>query len=192
MDLKLPLGRLKGCLARVVFFGVAPLLFLPGSTNAFPVFCMDIIKAPDRVITGCRTETDDSSARGEAPGPVLREANEDPSPVDEILTPKSVNKYLFHIGRHGLAKDDQSQGDQATPDGRGAKSDRLSIDGKATDAGKLMDTVTYDDRWYYMALDKDGTYLFVGDVFDAEDPITGTGGDDYLPDGVGIGKKWSF
>ncbi|GEM_PF-3220161 len=192
MDRKAPLGRFRRCLARVMGFGIALLLLLPGSSNAFPVFCMDIIKAPDRVITGCRTEAEDSPARVDAPDSVPREADEDLSPVDALLTPKPVNKQLFQVGRHGLASDAQNQGDKATPDGGGVKSDRISAEDKAIAAGKLMDTVTYDERWYYMSIDKDGTYLFVGDVFDAEDPITDSGGDDYLPDGVGIGKKWTF
>lgn len=192
MDRKSSLGMVLRCLAVVLVVGVTQLLLLQGRAHAFPVFCMDIVKAPAQVLTGCRTEAEPSPGKGAPPRPVGG-SDRNAGSVEALLIPKPTNKHLFQVGRRGLANTIQNHGETATSSGGATKSGRISADGEAnTAAGTLMDTVTYDDRWYYMTIDKDGTYLFVGDVFDAEDPITDTGGDSYLPDGVGIGKKWTF
>jgi hypothetical protein len=43
-----------------------------------------------------------------------------------------------------------------------------------------------------MRIDQDGTYLFFGDVPGMDDMMTNGDEDDFMPDGVGIGKRWRF
>ena len=58
--------------------------------------------------------------------------------------------------------------------------------------------ITKDENWYYMNVDRDGTYLFFGDPeqLDQSDRwdrwATSETPDEGLPKGIGIGKRWHF
>ena len=46
--------------------------------------------------------------------------------------------------------------------------------------------------WIELEIDKDGTYLFFGDVDDAEPALLGPPEEHILPGGIGLSKKWHF
>jgi len=181
-------------IVRLKIWGVLAFLLLSlaaPEANAFPVFCSDITILPDRILTGCPVESN-PPVGVDVPGTEMAEEDDRNPSVDAILAPKFQNRQLFQVGRNALASPSPDDSDQAA---RAKGSEDQSGSGDKSPAGSndtVFGEVTSDERWYYMAIDQDGTYLFLGDAIDMDDPANTMDEDSFLPDGIGIGKKWWF
>ena len=94
--------------------------------------------------------------------------------LEALLGDTPKNERLFHVGR--------------LPRLAGAKDQ--------TPAAAAAEDLIQDERaasdWIELEIDKDGTYLFFGDVDDAEPALLGPPEEHILPGGIGLSKKWHF
>jgi hypothetical protein len=97
-----------------------------------------------------------------------------PLDLDGLLDDAPKNDRLFHVGRlprPAVAKD--------LPPGAAA------VEGLNQDERLSSD-------WIELEIDKDGTYLFFGDVDDAGPTLLGPPEEHMMPGGIGLSKKWRF
>ena len=181
----------KNHLRKVLFLIVFLLTMVSQDANAFPDFCSDIDSVPDRVLTGCQFNAVPSAPQDGSPLAVIV-VGDVSSPIDAMLSMTPKNRQLFQIGREAISADQDEKKENAYSPGVTQKP--TVSDGKV--AIKPSDTASEillrDEHWYYMNIDKEGTYLFFGDVRDTDEPMTNVEDEDFLPDGIGIGKRWQF
>jgi hypothetical protein len=163
------------------------------SAKAVPLVCSDVVRYADRLLTGCTLDADPPLTEI---GPRLSQEalNRAFQEVDVILSQTRPNT-LVQVGPDGLT-DEPSEGkatDGIRHDGRALNRPPIQHDKNQEDS--YQSTITKDEDWYYMNVDQDGTYLFLGDP----DPLdrldewaTFQAPDDGLPKGIGIGKRWRF
>jgi hypothetical protein len=186
------MGRLK------VVFSVIPILLTVGlpSAKAVPLFCSDVVHYAERLLTGCGPDSNPSLTGMGAYLP--REASTGASHEIDALLSRARPNPLVQVGPNVLA--DEPLAAKATDEIRHDREALKGISGLADENAEksFQSTITKDENWYYMNVDRDGTYLFFGDPerFDQLDqlgewPASETP-DDGLPKGVGIGKRWRF
>jgi hypothetical protein len=182
----------KNHLKKVFFLIVLLVTTVFQDANAFPDYCSDIASAPpDRVLTGCRFNTVLSASQDASPL-AITVVGDVSSPIDAMLSMTPKNPRLFQVGREAIPDDqDEKKGSTSSP---GVTKKPTASDGEA--AIKPSDTASepllQDDHWLYMNIDNEGTYLFFGDMRDADEPLTNLDEEGLLPDGIGIGKRWWF
>ena len=179
-----------------VMAAIMPILLAVGapSAKAVPLVCSDVVRYADRLLTGCVLDKDSPLTEL---GPILpREAQRRAShEVDVILPPQTRPNTLVQVGPKGLtdAPSDGKATDAGWRDKRALKGISSPTDKNPQDSHQK--TITKDEDWYYMNVDRDGTYLFLGDPdqLDRLDKWTTLETpDDGLPKGIGIGKRWRF
>ena len=179
-----------------VMAAIIPLLLAVGapSAKAVPLVCSDVVRYADRLLTGCAPDADSPLT---AIGPSLpREASSEVSQeVDALLSQTRPNTPLVQVGPKGLTDE--------PPDGKATDErwhNKRALRGISAPADKAPEdsyqsTITRDEGWYYMNVDRDGTYLFLGDpeqMDRLDNWTTLETPDDGLPTGIGIGKRWRF
>lgn len=175
-----------------VLLWLVPLVVMASlEANAFPVFCSDIASAPDRVLTGCQFNTahlmpQDASYHK---GTVVGGASDS---IDEMVSMTPKNLQLFHVGRDALSDHQDQQKESGSSPGATGKQMASAVGVDINPADAASEVLRRDEDWYYMNIDQDGTYLFFGDMPEAGDANTNLYEDDFLPDGIGIGKRWQF
>ena len=119
------------------------------------------------------------------------QADEVDKVVEAIVNPQPIDDRLFLIGPRPAPKEAGKSGEpddelRAT-DGEG-QSDR----GASAAAGAQSGETVLEDNWVQMDLDKDGTYLFLGEGAEEDEALNDRDMLDLDDIGVGIGKKWHF
>jgi hypothetical protein len=162
-----------------------------GGANAFPIFCSDIKPYNESMLTGCDLKAGPlnmpyGSPRVIAPVEGASEA------IEALVATATKNRALFHVGRVALSAGKGGKRDNGKPADVGdkQKAPEVAVDLHSSDAASGF--LDQDEGWYYMRIDQDGTYLFFGDVPGMDDMMTNGDEDDFMPDGVGIGKRWRF
>ena len=161
--------------------------------HAAPIFCSDLTFTPDHVLTGCQTDTRPIWLPATSPNEDV-ERYGDLDAIDAILSSKPQKPQLFQIGRHALAED-REDNIENTPPGGTTQVGQAAADGEQVSLFNLnTESLSQDERWYYMNIDQDGTYLFFGDgeMPEADEPGANPADDELVPEGIGIGKKWYF
>lgn len=183
---------LKNHLINVFFLIVLLVTMVFQDAQAFPDNCRDIAAAPpDCVLTECQSNTAPSASKDVFP-PEITAVGDEASPIDAMLSMTPKNPRLFQVGRAVISEDQDEKKENTSPPGATEKP--TASDGEAavkpsdTDSGALL----RDDNWLYMNIDKEGTYLFFGDMRDADEPLTNLDEEGLLPEGLGIGKRWWF
>jgi hypothetical protein len=190
---KFSLRALSQHLTRVLAFSAWVLLVPAGyEAGAFPVFCNDMTWISNRVLTGCQPQENDLFPSEEHAVPATGDKGKSSDGIDAILTPRPLNRQIFQVGRHGLPKASSEAAEETAGHTETGESKGAAGGSGGTTVSSAVGGLTYDERWYYMALDKDGTYLFIGDAVDGPDPANVADENQLLPDGIGIGKKWRF
>jgi len=174
------------------FLLIVPLIAMASlDANAFPIFCSDIAFAPDRVLTGCQFDGVSSNPPSASSRPVM--VGEGASyPIDEMLSRTPKNRQLFHFGPDVIVNDQDGKEENDLSAGVTEKQMAVAVDADLNASGAAFESLHRDQNWYYMNIDQDGTHLFFGDIPEVGEPTTNMDDDDYLPDGIGIGKKWHF
>jgi len=175
----------------VLFLMLGLLLAARWDANAFPVFCSDIKPYKESMLTGCDLNAGllnlpYGSRRMIALADGTSEA------IEALLATARENRALFHVGRLALSPDNggnRDNGQSANVDEK-QKESKVAVDLHSSDAASGF--LDQDEGWYYMNIDQEGTYLFFGDLPDTDDMMTNGDEDDFMPDGVGIGKRWRF
>lgn len=159
--------------------------------NAFPVFCSDIASAPDRVLTGCQFNAAPSTPQDASSNKIAVVGGVSDS-IDDMVSMTPKNRQLFHVGRDALSDDlDQQKKGGSSPGATEKQTASAAVvDTNPSDAASEF--LRRDEDWYYMNIDQDGTYLFFGDMLEEDESTTGMDEDEFLPDGIGIGKRWRF
>lgn len=155
--------------------------------RATPLFCTDASRFPLYVLTGCDT------ASNRPPVAVgAQRVNAFASRVVDDLLLRPPRHPLVQVGRHGLL--DAPPGENGTgpvvPAANGIEG--TSEETHTNFPDPMASAVTAEDRWYYMNMDQDGTHIFFGDPDSLDEPMPLEASDDFLPKGIGIGKKWQF
>lgn len=163
--------------------------------HSAPLFCSDLTSTstPDHVLTGCQTDTRPMWLSATSPDDDA-ERYRDLDAIDAILFSKPQKPQLFQIGRHALAEDREDNIENAPPGGT-TQVGHATVDGEQVSLFNLnTESLSQDERWYYMNIDQDGTYLFFGDgeMPEADEPGGNPADEELVPDGIGIGKKWYF
>ena len=181
----------KNGLKIVLFLIVSLLAMAPLNANAFPVFCSDMASATDRELTDCQSNVAPSTRQDASPH-AITEMDGTPSSIDEMLSMTPKNRQLFHVGREALAedRDEKKEGDSSA--GATEKQTAAAAEVNINSSAATSEFLFSDKHWYYMNIDQDGTYLFFGDMLEADELTTGMDEDDFIPHGIGIGKKWRF
>jgi hypothetical protein len=167
-----------------------------GHAEAAPLVCPDFYAPPEGYLTGCRFEGDAASP---IPPSILQgqpwtAASPD---VDAMLSEASRAHWLVQVGSSGLAPEKQ-EADQGESDAPATESDqKLAAQAKGTPYKDFFSTIKKDERWYYMNIDQDGTYILLGDPAERDEWLTTEDDndlltDELLPKGFGIGKRWQF
>jgi hypothetical protein len=164
---------------------------VPLDANAFPVFCSDITSAPYRELTGCQFDAFPSNMQSAFIRPIA-EAGRTSDEIDEMLSRTPKNPQLFHIGPGVIDDNQNGKAEESSPAGEAEKQLAVGLDVAPEASESTSKSLHRDDNWYYMNIDQDGTHLFFGDVPEVGEPTSGGNDDDFLPDGIGIGKKWHF
>lgn len=180
--------RLKNVLLLIVLLPVA---MVPFDANAFPVFCSDITAAPYRELTGCQFDVFPSLAHGASSHSIIVAGKESFS-IDVMLSRTPKNPQLFHIGPGVIDDDQNGKAEESSSAGEAEKHLAVGLDADPDATDATSESLHRDDNWYYMNIDQDGTHLFFGDMPEVGQPSTSREEDDFLPDGIGIGKKWHF
>ncbi len=111
--------------------------------------------------------------------------------VEAIVNRQPIDDRLFLIGPRPAPKEAGKSGDPAeelrSTDGEG----QLDPDANAVAGAESGETVL-EDNWVQMDLDKDGTYLFLGEGAEEDETLNDSDMLDLDDIGVGIGKKWHF
>jgi len=181
----------KNYLKKVLYLILPLVAMAPLDANAFPVVCSDMTSAPDRVLTGCQFNVLPSTLQ-ETPPLAVTVAGGESYPIAAMLTMTPKNRQLFHVGRGALADDqDEKKRNGASA---GATEKQMTTAGAAdrNPSDASSEVLLRDEHWYYMNIDQEGTYLFFGDMLESDESTTGMDADNFLPDGIGIGKKWRF
>jgi hypothetical protein len=172
----------KKHLKKVFFLIVLLVTMVSPDANAFPDFCSDITSAPDRVLTGCQFNATPLALQ-DVPLLEVTAVGDASPPIDAMLSMAPKNRELFRIGRETISDDQDEKKENAYSPG---------VTEKQTVSDTASEILLRDEHWFYMNIDKEGTYLFFGDVGDMDEPMTNMDKDDLLPDGIGIGKRWQF
>ncbi len=174
---------------------IIPILLAVGapSAKAVPLVCSDVVRYADRILTGCALDADFplTETGHHFPREASREASRE---VDALLAQTRPNP-LVQVGPKGLT---DASSDKKVADAH--QRDKRALKGISPPTGKNpedshQNTIIRDEDWYYMNVDRDGTYLFLGDPdqLDRLDKWTILETpDDGLPKGIGIGKRWRF
>jgi len=175
----------------VLFLVVGFFMATSWNANAFPVFCSDIKLYKESMLTGCDLNAEllnlpYGSRRLIALADGASEA------IEALLATAPKNRALFHVGRVALSPDNGGKRDNGQPANvdEKQKESKVAVDLHSSDAASGF--LDQDEGWYYMNIDQDGTYLFFGDLPDTDDMMTSEDEDNFMPDGVGIGKRWRF
>ena len=119
------------------------------------------------------------------------QANEVDKMVEAIVNRQPIDDRLFLIGPRPAPKEAGKPGDPAeelrSTDGEG----QPDLDA-ATAAGAESGETVLENNWVQMDLDKDGTYLFLGEGAEEDETLNDSDMLDLDDIGVGIGKKWHF
>jgi len=175
----------------VLFLVVGFFMATSWNANAFPVFCSDIKLYKESMLTGCDLNAEllnlpYGSRRLIALADGASEA------IEALLATAPKKRALFHVGRVALSPDNGGKRDNGQPANvdEKQKESKVAVDLHSSDAASGF--LDQDEGWYYMNIDQDGTYLFFGDLPDTDDMMTSGDEDNFMPDGVGIGKRWRF
>ena len=181
----------KKHLKKVFFLIVLLVTMVSPDANAFPDFCSDITSAPDRVLTGCQFNATPLALQ-DVPLLEVTVVGDASPPIDAMLSMAPKNRELFRIGRETISDDQDEKKENAYSPGVTEK--QTASDGEVAirPSDTASEILLRDEHWFYMNIDKEGTYLFFGDVGDMDEPMTNMDEDDLLPDGIGIGKRWQF
>ena len=177
-----------------VMAAIIPILLSVGAplAKAVPLVCSDVVRYADRLLTGCALDADPPLT--EISPIIPREAQSRVSREVDAILPQTRPNTLVQVGPKGLT---DAPGGKATDAGRRDKRTRKGISSPTdkTPEDSHQSTIIRDEDWYYMNVDRDGTYLFLGDP-DQLDRLdkwtTMETPDDGLPKGIGIGKRWRF
>lgn len=161
------------------------------NANAFPVFCSDIKSYKESMLTGCDLN-DGLLNLPYGSRRVITLADGASEAIEALLVTAPKNRVLFHVGRVALSAGNGGKRDNGQPANvdEKQKESKVAVDLHLSDAAPGF--IDQDEGWYYMTIDQDGTYLFFGDLPDTDDMMTNGDEDDFMPDGVGIGKRWRF
>ena len=176
--------------ARMILFLIFGVFFSAVTdANAFPVFCSDIKSYQKNMLTGCDLNADPLNLQREPPTDIsLVEGTSEA--MDAVLAMTPINRPLFQVGRIALLNDRAGKKDKESSTGEKQVESEFELDFKSSDAESgLLDR---DDRWYYMNIDQDGTYLFFGDAPVTDERMINGDENGFLPEGIGIGKRWLF
>jgi hypothetical protein len=175
-----------------------PILLAVGipSAKAVPLFCSDVVHYAERLLTGCGPDSDPSITGMGAYLP--REASTGASHEIDALLSRTRPNPLVQVGPNGLT--DEPLAGKATDDERHDGEALKGIPAQADENAEksFQSTISKDENWYYMNVDRDGTYLFFGDperlaqLDQLGEWPTAETPDDGLPKGIGIGKRWRF
>ena len=161
------------------------------NANAFPVFCSDIKPYKESMLTGCDLNAGPlnlpyGSRR------VIALADGASEAIEALVATAPKNRALFRVGRVALSAGKGGKRDDGQPADVGdkQKAPEIAVDIHSSDAASGF--LDQDEGWYYIRIDQDGTYLFFGGVPGMDDMMTKADEDDFMPDGVGIGKRWRF
>lgn len=177
-----------------VMAAVIPILLAAGapSAKAVPLVCSDVVRYADRLLTGCALDAD--FPLSEIGHRLPREASPEASREVDALLSQTRPSPLVQVGPKGLSDAPDEKAADARQRGKRALKGISSPAGKNSE-NSHQNTITRDEDWYYMNVDRDGTYLFLGDPdqLDRLDKWTTLEiPDDGLPKGIGIGKRWRF
>lgn len=181
----------KNYLKKVLFLVVALVVLMPLDTNAFPVFCSDMASAPDRVLTGCQFNVVPPTLQ-DAPPHAVTVAGGASYPIEAMLSMTPKNRQLFQVGRGAIADDQDEEKKNGSSAGATEKQTAMTVAADRNPSDATSEVLLRDEHWYYMNIDQEGTYLFFGDMLKEDESTTGMDEDDFIPDGIGIGKKWRF
>ena len=175
----------------VLFLVVGFFMATSWNANAFPVFCSDIKLYKESMLTGCDLNAEllnlpYGSRRLIALADGASEA------IEALLATAPKNRALFHVGRVALSPDNGGKRDNGQPANVDEKQKESKVAVDLHSSGAASGFLDQDEGWYYMNIDQDGTYLFFGDLPDTDDMMTSGDEDNFMPDGVGIGKRWRF
>ncbi len=175
----------------VLFLVVGFFMTTSWNANAFPVFCSDIKSYKESMLTGC----DLNAGLLNLPygsHRVITLADGASEAIEALVATAPKNRALFHVGRVALSggKGEKRDSGQPADVGDKQKAPEVAVDLYSSDAASGF--LDQDEGWYYMNIDEDGTYLFFGGVPGMDDMMTNGDEDDFMPDGVGIGKRWRF
>lgn len=175
----------------VLFLVVGFFMATSWNANAFPVFCSDINLYQEGMLTGCDLNADPLSLTYGSPRVIaLGDGAPEAIEVLFVITPK--NRSLFQVGRVALSDGKDGKRDNGQPADLGEKQKESKLAGDLHSSDAASEFLDQDEGWYYMNIDQDGTYLFFGDLPDTDDMMTNGDESDFMPDGVGIGKRWRF
>lgn len=158
-------------------------------SSSVPIFCIDITEKPTLALTGCG----DGIIRSHLP----------PAPAapaawpDMVISgePQTHERFgdppLVQVGPKALIRVADAAGPQGSAAGRKGSSPSGNAPPSRSPASPFG-LLTPGDRWTYLHLDQDGTYLFLGESPPTVEQIPFADENDPLPDGIGIGKKWRF
>lgn len=181
----------KNRLKKVLFLIVLLVALGHLDAKAFPVYCSDSASAPDRVVTGGQFNVASSTLQ-DAPPRATSVMDGTPYSIDEMLSMTPKNRQLFHVGREALTEDRDEKKEDDSSAGAAEKQTASAAEANTNPSDAISEFLLRDEHWYYMNIDQDGTYLFFGDMREGDESTTGMDEDDFLPDGIGIGKKWRF
>lgn len=175
----------------VLFLVVGFFMATSWNANAFPVFCSDINLYQEGMLTGCDLNADPLSLTYGSPRVIaLGDGAPEAIEVLFVITPK--NRSLFQVGRVALSDGKDGKRDNGQPADLGEKQKESKLAGDLHSSDAASEFLDQDEGWYYMNIDQGGTYLFFGDLPDTDDMMTNGDEGEFMPDGVGIGKRWRF
>ena len=175
----------------VLFLMVGFFMATSWNANAFPVFCSDIKSYKESMLTGCDLNAGPLNMPYGSPR-VIDPVEGASEAIEALVATAPKNRALFHVGRVALSAGKGGKRDNGQPADVGdkQKAPEDAVDLHASDAASGF--LDQDEGWYYMRIDQDGTYLFFGGVSGMDDMMTNGDEDDFMPDGVGSGKRWRF
>lgn len=175
----------------VLFLMLGFLMTTRWDANAFPVFCSDIEPYKESILTGCNLSAGLLSLPYGSPR-VIALVDGASETIDALLAITPKNRSLFQVGRVALADGRVGKKDNGPPAAAGEKQKESEVAADRHSSDAASGFLDQDEGWYYMNIDRDGTYLFFGDLPNTDDMMTNGNEDDFMPDGVGIGKRWRF